>query len=109
MVKDLDIADVLDDINAIISHGSGVVKRVGVFGSLARGDFSENSDIDVLIEYASTPVFNFDRFLQFCELCNRLIENLTNFYGRKVDLVQFENSPSFTLQNDRVEKEVVWL
>ena len=109
MEKKLNISDVSDDVRKIISYNSNLVNKIGVFGSLARGDFNDKSDIDILIEYAATSDFQPERFLQFCKLCNGVIDSLMKIYGRKVDLVQFENDPSGVLCSDNVNKEVVWI
>ena len=57
------------------------VKRLGIFGSVARGDSKKDSDVDILVEFKS-PVGFFD----FIMLENYLTESL----GRKVDLVTKE-------------------
>jgi predicted nucleotidyltransferase len=54
------------------------VKRLGVFGSVARGEAQKNSDVDILVEFDGQVTF--DRFMD------------TKFYledllGRRVDLV----------------------
>lgn len=54
------------------------VKRIGIFGSMARGDATEESDIDLLVELS--PRIS---LLQFAALERRLSEAL----GRKVDLL----------------------
>jgi uncharacterized protein len=54
------------------------VKKIGVFGSVSRGDQEEESDIDILVEF-SRPV-GFFKFLE-------LEEFLTSMLGAKVDLV----------------------
>ncbi len=54
------------------------VQRIGVFGSVSRGDPVEGSDIDILVEF-SRPV----GFFLFLEL----EEYLTSLLGAKVDLV----------------------
>ena len=54
------------------------VKEIGLFGSAARGEQKEGSDIDILVEFSS-PVGFFD----FIRLENFLSEILE----RKVDLV----------------------
>ena len=54
------------------------VKRLGVFGSVARGDHRPGSDLDVLIEF-SQPIGLF-RFVA-------LERHLSSLAGRKVDLV----------------------
>lgn len=53
------------------------VRRIALFGSFARGIFTEHSDVDLLVELAS-PLG-----LRFVELA----EYLENLLGRKVDLV----------------------
>lgn len=54
------------------------VRRIGVFGSAARGETDDTSDIDILVEFVQPP-----SFFGFLELENFLSKIL----GRKVDLV----------------------
>ncbi len=54
------------------------VARIGVFGSVLRGEAGPDSDIDILVEFAQ-PV-GFFKFLE-------LEEYLTEALGCKVDLV----------------------
>jgi uncharacterized protein len=53
------------------------VRRLGVYGSVARGEAGPDSDVDVLVEFDKTP----DLF-EFAALRDRLTEIL----GRHVDL-----------------------
>lgn len=53
------------------------VKNIGVFGSIVRGDFNDNSDIDILVCFRE-PVG-----VEFIDLANYLEFN----FKRKVDLV----------------------
>lgn len=54
------------------------VKDIGVFGSMARGEGTASSDVDVLVEF-SKPI-GFFKFIELEEFLSKLI-------GRKVDLV----------------------
>ncbi len=60
-------------------HNLGVTE-VGLFGSFAEGKASEQSDIDVLIDFAPQNE-TYQNFLDACEL----LEN--SFKGIKVDVV----------------------
>ena len=54
------------------------IRKLAVFGSVVRDDFSPDSDVDVLVEFESGKIPGFDFFLIEAELSD-LIE-------RKVDL-----------------------
>ena len=53
------------------------IKTIGVFGSVARGDFNENSDVDILVEFEK-PVG-----IEFIDLANEL----ESILQQKVDLI----------------------
>lgn len=54
------------------------VKQIGIFGSVAKGESTKESDVDVLVEF--TQPIGFFKFLE-------LEEDLGKILGRKVDLV----------------------
>ena len=54
------------------------VRSLGLFGSYVRGEQEVRSDLDILVEYESTPTF-----FEFIDLEDHLRE----FLGVKVDLV----------------------
>ncbi len=54
------------------------VKKIGLFGSYARGEQKDKSDIDLLVEFTEVP-----DFLEFIALEDYLSEKL----GQNVDLV----------------------
>lgn len=54
------------------------VKQIGVFGSFARGEQNENSDLDILVDYSENIGF-FDLL--------KMEDELNQMFGIKVDLV----------------------
>lgn len=55
------------------------VKRIGIFGSFARGEAKEGSDVDVIVEFREDAE-NFDNYIE-------LKYFLQKVFGRDVDLV----------------------
>ena len=108
-MKELNIKDVAADIREVVSTNPRLIKAIGIFGSLARGDYNKESDIDLLVEYASTPIFEMDMFTGFCRMCSQIEEKLTSSYACKVDIVHFENGSLNNLFDKSVENEVFWL
>ncbi len=72
------------------------VRRIGLFGSFVRGEETERSDIDILVEFEDPTFRNFMSLAFFLE----------DLFGRKVDLL----TPEGISHRIRpfVEKEVVW-
>lgn len=90
-----------DIIFNILKENSGLlkklsVKKIGVFGSHARGDQKLKSDVDFLVEFEKPT---FDNFMD-------LVFSLEKYLGRKVDLIT-EGSLSPYIR-PHVEKEVRW-
>jgi len=54
------------------------IKELGIFGSIARGDDTEKSDVDILVEF-NGPI-GFFKFIG-------LEQDLSKLLGKKVDLV----------------------
>ena len=76
------------------------VTQLGIFGSYIRGEQTETSDVDILVEF--DPAFHFG-LLTFCKLENDLSDQL----GIKVDLVMKKAlKPRI---GDRILQEVVYL
>lgn len=75
-----------------------LVSKIGVFGSFARGEESEVSDVDILVEFNQTvDIFHFIG----------LKDRLTEILGRKVDLA----TPNALkpLIKDRILQEVLYI
>ncbi|MEM6613916.1 MAG: nucleotidyltransferase family protein [Cyanobacteria bacterium P01_C01_bin.72] len=76
------------------------IKQLGIFGSYIRGEATENSDLDILVEFEPQARFG---LLTFCELENYLSELL----AVKVDLVMKDSLKPQIGKN--ILQEVVYL
>ena|SRR3990170_3777065 len=74
------------------------VKRIGIFGSVVRGEERRESDVDVLVDFKE-PV----DFIEFLDL----EEHLSHKLGKKVDLVSRKALKPYI--GKRVMKEVIYL
>ena len=75
------------------------VKRIGIFGSFARGDQTVKSDVDVVVELAD----GYSTLRNFVGLADFLEE----LFRRKVDLLTIEGIDRYI--RHRVEAEVIWI
>ena len=74
------------------------VKRIGIFGSVARGQVRKSSDVDILVEFSKTI-----DLLDFVALERYLSEQT----GLKIDLVSFKAiRPEF---KNAILEEVVYV
>ncbi len=74
------------------------ISEIGLFGSYVRGEQQEDSDVDILVEFAKIP-----SLLKFINLKNYLTDKL----GIKVDLVHKSGlKPKI---GERILKEVIYL
>ena len=71
------------------------VRRIGVFGSYARGEQKATSDIDVLVEFEKPT---FDNFMD-------LAFYLEELFGRKVDLLTPEGVKGIRIKE--IAKEIM--
>ncbi|GAB4486201.1 MAG: nucleotidyltransferase family protein [Thermodesulfovibrionales bacterium] len=74
----------MDAIGILKSHEQRIrreygVRTIGIFGSFARGEEREGSDVDILVDF-NEGAKTFDRFMD-------LKFFLEDLFGRKVDLV----------------------
>ncbi|MDX1995030.1 MAG: nucleotidyltransferase domain-containing protein [bacterium] len=78
-----------DDIRAFCKRWQ--VREFAVFGSILRDDFSEDSDIDVLLTYQPNTRLTLAALLA-------MGDELETLFGRSVDLIDREtlaNSPNY--------------
>nr|QNO50418.1 hypothetical protein CKJHOKLD_00040 [Methanosarcinales archaeon ANME-2c ERB4] len=72
------------------------MKKIGVFGSYVRGEQTETSDVDLLVEFDKPTFDNFMDLLFFLE----------ELFGKDVDLITTSGMSPYIRPN--IEKEVVW-
>jgi len=111
-MQELSIQNISSDLTGFIEgfKGESRVKRIGLFGSVSRGDFNTGSDIDIITEYDSRGVFNMDDYVKYCIFCNALKESFESIYGCKVDVV--DHGELFDDSNvclEEVKRDVIWL
>lgn len=74
------------------------VKKIGIFGSVARGEAKKGSDIDVLVEFEKNKK-NFDNFMDL----GFFLEGL---FSKKVDLITTSGMDKCI--RPYVEREFIW-
>jgi predicted nucleotidyltransferase len=72
--------------------------RIGIFGSVARGDINEQSDIDVVVELEEQDLFNMIGIKQ----------DLEELLHKPVDIVSYREKMNQFL-NKRIDKEAVYV
>ena len=111
-MQELSIQNISSDLSGFIKNfnGESRVKRIGLFGSVSRGEFRPDSDIDIITEYDFHGDFNMDDYVKYCIFCNALRESLEDIYGRKVDIVdhgEIFNDGNVCIED--VQKDVIWI
>lgn len=87
---------ILEHKEAISKYG---IRRVGVFGSVVRGEATDRSDIDLLVEFDPKQK-TYRNFWHSSELLERLLD-------RRVDLITPQALSPFI--KPRVEQEVKYV
>ena len=77
-----------DILNYLKSHQDYYRKQfgvqfIGVFGSFARDDANNNSDIDILYKIEKNKKLSIFKYL-------KLVKHLEDFFNKKIDLVREE-------------------
>lgn len=78
------------------------VLKIGIFGSVARGEETEKSDIDIYVELDLEKI-TFKKYLE-------LVEYLENLLGRKVDLLTKDSVETIRIPyiKEEIKKGVVY-
>lgn len=79
------------------------IRRLALFGSVLRGDFGPDSDIDVLVEFEPGT----DQGLTLLDLAGMEIE-LSELLGRRVDFVLRNELKPFLRDNILSSTEVIY-
>jgi hypothetical protein len=92
-----------DIISFIASHKAEFeqefgVKRIGLFGSYARGEVREDSDVDIVVEIEKPDLFHLIGIKQAIE----------EALGNKVDIVRFRDTMNQALRS-RIERDVIYV
>jgi uncharacterized protein len=74
------------------------VNRIGIFGSYVKGNFTEKSDIDLLLGFSNAITL-----LQYVHLS----DSITSFLNHDVDVITIDGIKP--LLKDSILKEVEWV
>lgn len=77
------------------------IQRVSLFGSYVHGDFKDDSDVDVLIEFTPTARIGFFKLAQ-------IKRNMENFADREVDLLTPEAISKYFREEILKEAEKIY-
>jgi predicted nucleotidyltransferase len=80
-----EILDKIKTLVAIVAPEYPCISRIGVFGSCARGDYENGSDVDLLYDYDYSAKDSTHQFLSFVE------EFLDGITPHEADFVYIEN------------------
>ena len=92
-----------DIISVIAAHKASFerefgVKRIGLFGSYARGESREESDIDIVVEIEKPDLFHLIGIKQAIE----------EALGNKVDIVRLRDKMNHALRS-RIERDAIYV
>lgn len=80
------------------------VKKIGLFGSFARGEQKKNSDIDFLIEF---DLSKFDEnFKGLYESFLDLSDYFESIFERKIEIITKESLSPYI--KPYIEKDIIW-
>jgi len=71
------------------------VKRIGIFGSAAREEMTEKSDVDVVVEFEKGKA-------TFKNVCS-LVDFLEGLFGREIDILTPDGIDSIKIKHVREE------
>ena len=87
----------LSDFKRLFAQKYGIT-RLGIFGSVARNEHTENSDIDIVVEVKKPTL----------QLMYKLNEALKQLFNCEVDLVRFRDSLRPLLKSN-IQRDVIYV
>lgn len=72
------------------------ISRIGIFGSVARGEQTEDSDVDVCVDLAVPNIFSLVH----------IKEELRQLFGCEVDVVRIRQNMDALLERDIMEEGI---
>lgn len=96
-------AEVMEKIKAqypYLSKEFGV-KRIGLFGSVARQEENPESDIDIVVEFSKPVGLRFVSFVEYME----------NLFGEKVDVLTKDGIKNIRIKSvsSEIEREITYV
>jgi predicted nucleotidyltransferase len=91
----------LREIRAELGEKYGV-SELGIFGSVARGEDTGTSDLDVLVEFDPTRPADFF-------ILSALVDTLKERTGHEVDIITKRALAQKTRLKERVERDVIYV
>lgn len=91
----------MKQIEAICQHWH--ITKLAMFGSAVRDDFTPNSDIDLLVQFADTTSLSFADW-------DVIEASFATIFDRSVDLVDWhaiKNSPNYIRRNTILKEAVI--
>ncbi len=94
----MDQDEVIRELKKIKEIYKDKIVKIGVFGSVARNDHTEESDIDIVIEQKYPDLF----------LLGRLKIELEEKFKRRVDIIRIRKNVNPFLKK-RIEKDSIYV
>jgi len=90
--------DIIKELEEVKKRYEKEIIRIGIFGSVARGEATEDSDIDIVIEQKYPNLF----------LLGRIKIELEERFKRHVDIIRIRKSLSPFLKK-RIERDTIYV
>ena len=110
---DLNLNHIKQDSYEILNNfeNKNAVKKIGVFGSFARGDYTKDSDVDLVIDYNYARDDIIEDAFKFINFIGEIRETFKNRYNRETDIVEFKvlERKENSFLKEEVDREIVWI